>query len=82
MLDAPPLHVFSAEGAFSSQPGASPQDSDRMVGPALKARFNGPRQVRMNCAFSAGSLALYESLGRCPRLSMSCAVGAKRTPVL
>ena len=69
--------LSSAKSAFSYQPGALPQDFDRMMGPALKARFNAlvhrPTRIGagMNCAFSAGGL--HEFLGRCPRLPMKAA---------
>ena len=34
-------YVFSAEGAMSPQPGASPQGSSNICDRALKARLNG-----------------------------------------
>lgn len=51
----------------------------------ILARFNAPvrRQSHTddagkNCAFSAGGLALHEPPGRCPRLLMNAAFGAKQ----
>src|SRR5450755_1518253 len=75
----PRRYVFSANGALSVQPGATPQGLDRVITQALKARFKAPDASRrisywactaMNRPAAAG-LAVWRCikfLGRCPRL--------------
>src|SRR5438477_703098 len=71
------MRVFSAKGAVSSQPGATPQELVRNWRSALKARLKGRGlgsiRQKLNRAFSAGVLVLHTSLGRCPRLLMIAA---------
>ncbi|PYJ65074.1 MAG: hypothetical protein DMF38_03065 [Verrucomicrobia bacterium] len=54
--------VFSAKGAVSLQPGASPQEFKLASKQALKVRFKLRRSIElvpaMNCAFSAGFCGL------------------------
>jgi crossover junction endodeoxyribonuclease RuvC len=76
--------VFSAEGAISTSawgvaPGIQLQQQQ-----ALKARLNRPPIIellsKVNCAFSVGGFLISRILGRCPRLAMRRAVGAKHLP--
>ena len=70
-------YVFSAKGAGSDQPGAPPQDLNRVMtkgrrrDSTLRFAVNPtPVGAGMNRAFSA-KRTLCESLGRCPRLIMA-----------
>src|SRR5205085_11875498 len=74
-LSFPNVYVFSANGAMSKQPGASPQDCDWSQTSAEGAT----QGAQMNRAFSAVGLAWHEFLGRCPRLRMNVAPLALNT---
>ena len=72
---SPARCLLSANGAFSIQPGATPQVLDRVLTPALKARFKASDVSRrisvgpapqMNRAFSAGDLRCTNSWGVAP----------------
>jgi hypothetical protein len=66
--------VFSAKGALSSQPEATPQEKVQHKMLALKTRFNRPTNnlcgtdYVLNRAFSADAMVCWRILGRCLRL--------------
>src|SRR5438045_8206801 len=77
LILSPRTDVFSAKGAASAQPGATPQEIVPNWRRALKARLNGRDldsiRQKLNRAFSAKLLLLHKALGRCPRLLLIAA---------
>jgi hypothetical protein len=60
-------YVFSAKGAaFTSKPGAAPQDYGNPKTTALKARFTSSGGSRLNRAFSAYLHGYLDSWGDAP----------------
>src|SRR5438477_13161730 len=72
------VYLFSAKGAMSPQPGASPQASNNICDRALKARLNehgddNGLRLRNESRFQRPALARTIFLERCSRLTMKTA---------